>query len=197
MKTRYPISFVVNILAEDRPGIIAAATKAILAHDGNIDRCSQTLLAEYFTFTMIVSFPRSIQPEQLQEAITRPAGGPTGLQVHVLPYRGEQPERSGIEGDHFVLTAFGADREGIVQRFASFLADKGINISDLYGTSEGEQFVLISQVQVPKRWDIEMLQADLEHLANEIGHTVRLQHENVFVATNQLQLPHTSARTTD
>jgi hypothetical protein len=34
-----------------------------------------------------------------------------------------------------------------------------------------------------------MLQADLEQLAGEIGHTVRLQHENVFFATNQLRLP--------
>jgi hypothetical protein len=33
-----------------------------------------------------------------------------------------------------------------------------------------------------------MLQADLEHLGREQEYTVRLQHENLFIATNQLRL---------
>ncbi len=63
-----------------------------------------------------------------------------------------------------------------------------INIVDLYGDRKGEEFVLIGQVQVPKRWDIRMLQADLEQMGEELGFTVKLQHENIFVATNQLRL---------
>jgi hypothetical protein len=33
-----------------------------------------------------------------------------------------------------------------------------------------------------------MLQADLEQMGLELGFTVKLQHENIFVATNQLRL---------
>ena len=33
-----------------------------------------------------------------------------------------------------------------------------------------------------------MLQADLEQMGDELGFTVKIQHENVFVATNQLRL---------
>jgi len=47
---------------------------------------------------------------------------------------------------------------------------------------------LIGQVEVPTRWDIRMLQADLEQMGQDLGFTVKLQHENIFVATNQLRL---------
>ncbi len=33
-----------------------------------------------------------------------------------------------------------------------------------------------------------MMQADLEQMGQELGFTVKLQHENIFVATNQLRL---------
>ena len=48
--------------------------------------------------------------------------------------------------------------------------------------------MLVSQVQVPPQWNIAMLQADLEHIGQELGFSVRMQHENVFVATNELRL---------
>ena len=48
--------------------------------------------------------------------------------------------------------------------------------------------MLIGQVEVPAQWDIRMMQADLEQMGQELGFTVKLQHENIFVATNQLRL---------
>jgi predicted amino acid-binding ACT domain protein len=32
------------------------------------------------------------------------------------------------------------------------------------------------------------MQTDLEQMGRELGFTVKLQHENIFVATNQLRL---------
>ena len=75
-----------------------------------------------------------------------------------------------------------------MRRFSQYLAGKDINIVDLYGDRKGDDFVLIGQLQIPKQWDIRMLQTDLELMGEELGFTVRLQHENVFVATNQLRL---------
>jgi predicted amino acid-binding ACT domain protein len=95
---------------------------------------------------------------------------------------------SGEPCDRFVITAFGKDQPGIVRRFSQYLAGKDINIVDLYGDRSGEEFVLIGQVEIPAHWDIRMLQADLEEMGKELGFTVKLQHENIFVATNQLRL---------
>ncbi len=192
MKTRHPIAYVLNVVAEDRPGIVATVSGAVVDQAGNIDVCSQTVLAEYFTLIMIVSFPEEIDADRLRDRIANADAnqrGP-GLQVHLRPYLGDSLPAPVPDGERFVLTAFGADCEGVALRFSTFLAEKGINISDLYAHSEAGQFVLIGQVQVPPRWDIQMLQAELEHMAEQIGYTVKLQHENVFVATNQLRPPH-------
>ena len=90
-----------------------------------------------------------------------------------------------------MITAFGKDQPGIVRRFSQYLAGKDINIVDLYGDRKGEDFVLIGQLEVPEHWDIRMLQADLEQMGSELDFTVKLQHENIFVATNQLRLTYT------
>ena len=76
----------------------------------------------------------------------------------------------------------------MVLAFSQYLAGKDINIVDLYGERTGDDFVLISQVEIPSQHDINLLQADLEEMGKERDFTVRLQHENIFVATNQLRL---------
>jgi predicted amino acid-binding ACT domain protein len=115
------------------------------------------------------------------------------LQVQVRPFRpGAGADMKDCE--NFVVTCFGPDTPGVICRFSSLLADKGINIVDLYGQLSGDRFVLISQVQVPRHWDLAMLQADLEQLGREQGYTVRLQHENLFIATNQLRLSRLAER---
>jgi len=90
--------------------------------------------------------------------------------------------------DRFVITAFGRDQPGIVRRFSQYLAGKDVNIVDLYGDRRGDDFVMIGQVEMPMHWDVQIMQADLEQIGNELGFTVKLQHENIFVATNQLRL---------
>ena len=179
--------YVINVMSNDHPGIVAAVSDAVESLGGNIDACSQTVLGGYFTLIMIISVPEPIESESLAERIRGRDSRNAELQVMVLPSRDTLPEPSG-PCEQFVVTAFGQDRPGIVRCFSEYLAGKDINIVDLYGDLKGKEFVLIGQVEVPKRYDTEMLQADLEAIGKDLGFTVKLQHENVFVATNQLRL---------
>jgi len=188
MKTRFQHAYALDVMSDDHPGIVAAVTGAVELLGGNIDACSQTVLGGYFTLIMIVSLPEPIEAEELAARVRRSESPGSGYQVMarpVLPAAGFLPAE---EIDRFVITAFGKDQPGIVRRFSQYLAGKDINIVDLYGDRPGEEFVLVGQLEVPKRWDIRMLQADLEQMGDELGFTVKLQHENVFVATNQLRL---------
>lgn len=183
---RFKHGYVLNVMSDDHPGIVAAVTEAVESLGGNIDACSQTVLGGYFTLIMIVSFPELVEPEKLTAKVrSAPANG-GDYQVMV---RRTAPVVPASElADRFVITAFGKDQPGIVRRFSQYLAGKDINIVDLYGDLRGDEFVLIGQLEVPAHWDIRMLQADLEQMGSELGFTVKLQHENVFVATNQLRL---------
>jgi predicted amino acid-binding ACT domain protein len=188
MITRYPHVYVLNVMSDDHPGIVAAVSNAVESRGGNIDSCSQTVLGGYFTLIMIVSLPEAIDPEQLAHRVREAESSGSPYQVLVRPVL--PPPADGVKepSDRFVVSAFGRDQPGIVRRFSQYLAGKDINIVDLYGDRTGDDFVLISQVEVPSRWDIRLMQADLEQMGSELGFTVKLQHENIFVATNQLRL---------
>lgn len=188
MVFRFPHSFVINVVADDRPGIVAAVSNAIEQLGGNIDACSQTVLAGYFTLIMIASFPEPLAPAVIAERIREADTSGRGYDVVVRPTLAPEQFVPRPECDRFVITAFGKDQPGIVRRFSQYLAGKDINIVDLYGDHSGDEFVLIGQLEIPKFWDIRMLQADLEQMGQELGFTVKLQHENIFVATNQLRL---------
>ncbi len=184
-------AYVLDVMAEDHPGIVASVSQAVESLGGNIDSCSQTVLGGYFTLIMIVSLPDRIAPDELAERVRTAEGASRPYQVLVYPWQPQPPAAVTEPSERFVITAFGADQPGIVRRFSQYLAGKDINIVDLYGHRQGEEFVLIGQVEVPKRWDVGMMQADLEQLGQELGFTVKLQHENVFVATNQLRFTRT------
>jgi glycine cleavage system transcriptional repressor len=186
--TRFEHVYVLNIMSDDHPGIVAAVTSAVESLGGNIDSCSQTVLGGYFTLIMIVSLPKLIDPDMLADRVRVSAAKEAEYQVLVRPALPAESLRPAEPSERFVITAFGNDRPGIVRRFSQYLAGKDINIVDLFGDRTGDEFVLIGQVEIPVHWDIRMLQDDLEQMGAELNFTVKLQHENVFVATNQLRL---------
>jgi glycine cleavage system transcriptional repressor len=188
MMARFENVYVLDVMSDDHPGIVAAVTSAVESLGGNIDACSQTVLGGYFTLIMIVSVPEAIDPDLLADRVRQMESGGSEFQVLVRPARLPEHFAPREQCDRFVITAFGSDQPGIVRRFSQYLAGKDINIVDLYGDRKGDEFVLIGQLEVPCSWDIRMLQADLEQMGQELGFTVKLQHENVFVATNQLRL---------
>jgi len=190
MKPKFDNAFVLNVVADDHPGIVAAVGTAVISLGGNIDSCSQTVLRGYFTLIMIVSMPESVSADALADAV-RERG--TGLQVIARPYEPTGMDKAQYQ-DRFVVTAFGKDKPGVILRFTQYLAGKDINIVDLYGDRSGDEFVLISEVEIPSRWEIPMLQADLEEIGRDEGFTVRLQHENIFVATNELRMSRKAGR---
>jgi glycine cleavage system transcriptional repressor len=193
MMTRYPHVYVLNVMSDDHPGIVAAVSNAVESRGGNIDCCSQTVLGGYFTLIMIVSVPQTIDPEQLAEGVRAAESSGSPYQVLVRPALAPQAQAAKEPSGRFVVSAFGQDQPGIVRRFSQYLAGKDVNIVDLYGDRTGDDFVLISQVEVPSHWDIRLMQADLEQIGQELGFTVKLQHENIFVATNQLRLAQVQA----
>ncbi len=180
--------YVINVTAVDRPGIVAGVSSAITQLDGNISSCSQTVLDGYFTLIMTFSMPERMDPENLKEIILREPRL-EGCQAILFPAAVSGASNADANPNIYVITAFGKDCKGIVSQFTRYLGDKEINIVDLYGniTSDGE-FLLIGQVEISPDLDLQNIQYDLEAMGEQVGFTVRIQHNNVFVATNHIRL---------
>jgi glycine cleavage system transcriptional repressor len=185
MKTRFASAYVLNVMSDDHPGIISAVSSTVARLGGNIDLASQTVVGGYFTLIMIVSLPNAVAPDALAAEV-RGTDSAAGLQVVARPYLGTPAPPRGP--DRFVVTAFGPDKPGLIAHFSRYLAGKDVNITDFYWNRREDDFVMISEVEIPAGADFHALQSDLEEIGRTEGFTVKLQHENIFLATNQLRL---------
>ena len=175
--------YIMSITAQDRPGIVAAVSEAILQLDGNIEAASQTVHQGYFAMIILCAFDAQTQAPELSDLVHDKAG--PDLHVYVTPYQ-TKTNKSVIDPQSFIVTSIGPDKPGILQALSSYLASKRINIDDLYAYVDRENFVVICQASVPSDLDVFMLQADLEAVGQDRGFKVSMCHANVFVATNEL-----------
>ncbi len=179
--------FVISVMSRDRVGIVRDITRALTQWQGNVEQVSQTVVMNYFTFILIAAFPAAHTVAAVRELLGT-AGAPGELEVGVKIFTGETPATP--VADRFILTTIGGDHPGIVHQIAMFCAGKGINITDLYGaTTADKQFIVVSEVAVPRHLDLTQIQLDLAALGQATGLAVHLQHENIFRATNEIAAP--------
>ena len=185
-----PMHVVISVMSRDRVGIIAAVTKAVFEFNGNIDAISQTVMRGYFTIILTVELPDGLTLGEIRRKVAdQAAEGELAVSIQERDVNaGDSPVVA--EGEQFALTIIGKDRPGIISRISSYLASRGINIVDLYAYAQDDEFVLIGQVMVPGEQDIQQIQIDLEEQWKDSAMNVNLQHENIFVATNEIEFRH-------
>lgn len=177
--------FVIGVVSADRVGIISNVTSTVLRLDGNIDRMSQTVMDGCFTILITAVFPEATDADVIRRAVES-GGGDLELHASVRPYAVAAREDASRRNVYF-LTVVGADRKGVVHDITSCLADNGVNILDLYCfLRRNGEFVLIGEVDIPPALDLDQFQIDLEETGQGEPISVRLQHEDLFRATNEL-----------
>ena len=176
--------FAISVMSDDRVGIISAVTGGVFSAGGNIDRISQTVVEGCFIIMMIAEFAETPTATDIRNAIQE-SGKRFDLEVNVRPYV-EVSVKNQPRNIYF-LSAIGSDRAGIFHEVTSVLAGRGVNILDLYCfVREDKTFVLIGEIDLPEEMDLERLQIDLEAGHEKDGLRLRIQHENLFRATNEL-----------
>ncbi len=180
-----PKDYVISVMSLDRVGIVAGLTEAVLELGGNIDAISQTVLVGYFTIIVAAHFEEAVEPGALSAAV-RSRGSAGELEVSVQERRQAAPAAVVPGAQRFILTVSGPDRRGVIHRISSYLASRSINVEDLYAYRDGPRFVLLAQVQVPPDQELERLQMDVASLWAAGDMEVTLQHENIFLATNNI-----------
>ena len=169
--TRFEHVYVLNVMSDDHPGHRGGGEqrRRVAGREYRLlqpDRAGRLFHADHDRQPARADRRRRSWPSE--SAVRSRRGSQYQVLVRPAPAVGEA--RAPREpSDRFVITAFGGDQPGIVRRFSQYLAGKDINIVDLYGDRTGDEFVLIGQVEVPARWDIRMLQADLEQMGAGTG----------------------------
>ena len=181
------MQYVLSVMSDDHPGIVAGVSSVVYRLGGNILSCSQTVLDGYFTFIVIIDMPGSKAPDDLAKEVRMSPELGENYQVIARKYK-QQPKHETSAENVFIITAFGKNRPGIIREFSRYLAGHDINITDLFGGRREDNFVLIGQLTIPANMNMKSIQGDLEDMGKEFGFTVRVQHNNIFAATNQIHL---------
>ena len=114
-----------TLIGEDKPGIVAAVTRALFEFGLNLGETSMLRLGGNFTVMMMVSGEHS--EAELRDRL-KPVIEAQGMCLNIDPIKAHLHE-------HLVpniqVTVTGADRAGIVAQVTGALAEAGFNILDL------------------------------------------------------------------
>lgn len=86
-----------------------------------------------------------------------------------------------------IVTVIGTDRVGIIARVSGLLAQRNVNILDISQTIMQDYFTMIMLVDVSaSKCEFSALKEALLALGEEIGMSVRIQHEDIFNAMHRV-----------
>jgi glycine cleavage system transcriptional repressor len=159
----------------DRPGIVAAITKALFEAGGNLEDSRMAILGAHFAVVLIVALPEGTDLADLQRSLDAIARE-LDLVVSLRPVPEAPAEH--LRGSPYVVRVHGADHPGIVARVSGALAARGVNIRDLVThVIEGAPpvYLMILEVEVPSTLEAKTLEAELRSLAAELEVDVSLE----------------------
>jgi glycine cleavage system transcriptional repressor len=181
--------FIISVLGDDRPGIIAAVTRVLFDNDFNIEDVSQTILQSQFSGIFIVTGPDHIAPDRLCTDLQE---GTDDMRMH---YHVKEMDPSPFVWtdcacECFVITTRGPDRKGLVAQITAVLARHNVNVTQLQavfrGGIEPGKNMMIYEVDIPIDTDMQLLRSDLKSKGSELDLELNFQHKNIFEAMNRV-----------
>ena len=159
--------FAIAAIGRDRPGIVAAVTEALLAHEGNIEDSQMAILRGHFTMTLIVSAPDGTDSEGLARDL---ASVKDELSLEALSVSEVTDEAAADPVPSHIVSVYGVDHPGIVHAVSAALAAQGVSITDLEtrlaAGAEGEPvYAMMLEVALPDGADAAAVEHGLAETA--------------------------------
>jgi glycine cleavage system transcriptional repressor len=155
--------FMLTLVGEDRPGIVAKVTAALFAAGCNLGEATMARLGGNFSVMLMVQHGGTLSS---LHALIDPVARELGLHAHVDRIEGHLHR-------HLIpdvrVTVYGADRAGIVAQVTGALAQAGFDILDLQSDVGGSEArpVYIMTMEGQARDGIEAVETALATLKRD------------------------------
>ena len=127
----------IAVIGADRPGIVAAATRALADRGSNLADVAMTILSGHFAMVLVCE-ASGLAAADLAAALQ--AELPADLVVAAWDL---EPHRRPAEAN-LVLTAYGRDRTGIVSAVTGAVAALGVNITGMSCRAGGDGTYIVT-----------------------------------------------------
>ena len=155
--------YMLTLIGEDKPGIVAAITQALFEQGLNLGETSMLRLGGNFTIMMMVN---GVDDEATLRDRLEPVIEAQGMCLHIDPIEARLHEHL---LPNIQVTVTGADRAGIVAQVTASLASAGFNIldleSDVAGTSDNPVYIM--QIAGVADVSVETIEKALESLRED------------------------------
>ncbi|HID02020.1 MAG TPA: hypothetical protein EYP18_02230 [Desulfobacterales bacterium] len=177
---------IISVMSKDRPGIIADITTVIFDLGGDLADLNQSVLGGYFTMLLIAEFDEKITPEDLFAGFSH-IQSETKLEAIIKEMEIKlEVERAHLPKETFIITGQGVNRKGMVKILGDFFCSRNINVLDLITTREDDKYTMIFQVDLSYIDSMEEFREKLSILGSKEKLNLVLQHNDIFMATNEV-----------
>lgn len=176
-----PKKFVLSVLGQDKPGIVALVTRILAQNNCNIEDLTQTILQSEFAAIIIFTFPEGSALENLEKDLLAKLS-PLDLNTKIKPMHSRRTEQK--TSQPFVVTTLGRDRVGQIARLSEAIRDLSCNITKINAINRSELYpekiVMIFEIDVPRDTDINELKKAVGRAAAEMQLGFSVQHRDIF-----------------
>ncbi|MEA3468450.1 MAG: ACT domain-containing protein [Thermodesulfobacteriota bacterium] len=177
---------VISVMSKDRPGIIADITTVIFGLGGDLADLNQSVLGGYFTMILIAEFDNTVTPEDLLAGFSH-IDSETKIEATIKEMsKSLETEKEKLPLETYIVTAQGENRKGLVKTMGEFFYSRNINVLDLVTTKEKQKYTMIFQVDLSPISSMNTFRQDLQNLADTENMDLVLQHNDIFMATNEI-----------
>jgi glycine cleavage system regulatory protein len=164
--TTTPVSLILTVIGDDRPGLVGELSAAISAHQGNWLESSMAQLAGKFAGIVEVGVD-SANAAALSDALGR-------LKDLKVTVESAAPQKSAPTGRRLKLALVGHDRIGIVREVSMVLANHAVNVESLdthtssAPMSAAVLFHAVAELTAAPDLDVGALTGELERISNDL-----------------------------
>ena len=167
MKTNSKHFAAISVMGKDRPGIVASITRVLFKAGCNIEDSSMTRLRSEFAMIVLADLPSRLDSAALQKLFA-PLQEKEGLSILVRGITATEEKRGKSAWKSHMLSVYGADRPGIVYRISRILAARRVNITDVQTNKRGSAYVMLLEIELPKKLPLKSLNATLQKEARAL-----------------------------
>lgn len=180
--------FVLSVIGQDKPGILARISTILFSHGCNIEDVSQTILQTEFASIFVVLNPLERPLETIGAELNSVLGG-MGLSAHLRPMSIPAVSED-APTQPFVITTRGLDKPGTISAVTTGIAALNCNVVNFRAiitqeTGEDEM-IMIFEVDVPPSVEHRHLRQKMQDVCAPLALTVSVQHRDIFETIHRI-----------
>jgi len=177
---------IITVLTHDRPGIIHQLVTAL--GDAGVPHLeiSQTVVHHAFTIALVLAIPSGQTPTAVRDRLLDALQHKASATVLALDETSAGTDTLHKPQARYILTAIGEGFAGVVRSVSGLVREHGGSFSDFSSQVIDGRLQLLAEVKFAEEASVGELQAALARASDRPELAVRLQHQTLFSATNEI-----------